>query len=199
MMMKQYITLMVPLFFLAACQQAEQQQIPKRTQVHDLCDDDRDGVVNTRDICADSPSDGLIDNQGCASWGLKTSSEDFVFSFEFDKAVIQNDDVMLLQQIADSFKEHPDASIVIVGDTSSEGTEQYNHKLGQRRADAVMSGLKEYGVDESTVVEYVYSDEPVTGVMKKRERRTIVRIVYVARTHDAKWDIYTIENQRDEK
>jgi hypothetical protein len=35
--------------------------------------------------------------------------------------------------------------------------------------------------------------------MKKRERRTIVRVVHNVEKYQPKWDIYTVESQRNEK
>jgi OOP family OmpA-OmpF porin len=193
------IAIVLLLFSLVACQTAEQELMPKRLQVQDLRDDDGDGVGNARDICADSPADSLIDNQGCAQWIIKEKFEDFLFEFDYNKDVIRQNDVALFVKIINLLDAHPGASVFVVGDTSNEGGDDYNRALGLRRADQVIENLKQYGVDESTIIEFVYSDERLTGIMKKRRRRTIVRIVYFVKEHKPKWDIYTVENQRNEK
>ncbi|MFT6310799.1 MAG: outer membrane protein OmpA-like peptidoglycan-associated protein [Porticoccus sp.] len=193
------IAVVVSIFSLTACQTAEQLPIPERVQVQDLRDDDGDGVANARDICADSPVDSLIDNKGCAHWGVEEQREDFVFEFDYDKEVIRQNDLALFPQIISVLEAYPDASILIVGDTSNEGTDDYNQALGLRRADVVMDKLKQYGVDESTIIEFVYSDKSLINIIKKRKRRTIVRVVYYVKEYEPKWDIYTVENQRNEK
>lgn len=194
-----YIAVLVVSFGLAACQTAEQLPMPEKVQVQDLRDEDGDGVANARDICAGSPVDSLIDNKGCAQWGVEEKREDFVFEFDFDKDVIHQNDLALFPKIIDVLAAHTDASILIVGDTSSEGADDHNYALGQRRADVVVEKLKNYGVDEGTIIEYVYNDESLVNILKKRKRRTIVRVVYYVRDYEPKWDIYTVENQRNEK
>jgi OOP family OmpA-OmpF porin len=193
------ITVVVSMLGLTACQSAVQQPIPERIQVQDLRDDDADGVANARDICADSPIRSLIDNQGCAQWAVEEKREDFVFEFDFDKSVIHPNDLALFPEIIGLLSEHTDASILIVGDTSDEGTDDYNEALGLRRADVVVENLRQYGIKDSTIIEFVYNDQLLTRLMKKRKRRTIVRVVYYVKVPKPKWDIYTVENQRNEK
>jgi OOP family OmpA-OmpF porin len=193
------IAILTASFGLAACQTAEQLPMPERVQVQDLRDEDGDGVANARDICAGSPVASLIDTKGCAQWVVEEKREDFVFDFDFDKDVIHQNDLGLFPKIINLLEAHADASILIVGDTSDEGTDDYNQALGLRRADAVVKNLKQYGVDESTIIEFVYNDKLLTSIMKKRKRRTIVRVVYYVKEYEPKWDIYTVENQRNEK
>jgi OOP family OmpA-OmpF porin len=193
------IVLLVLIFGLAGCQTAEQLPVPARVQVQDLRDDDGDGVANARDICADSPVDSLIDNNGCAQWGVEQRHEDFLFEFDFDKDAIRQSDLVLFPKIVSVIEAHPDASISIVGDTSNEGTDDYNQALGLRRADAVMDTLKQYGIDESRIVEFLYNDESLVEIMQKRKRRTIARLVYHVKRYEPKWNIYTVENKRNEK
>jgi OOP family OmpA-OmpF porin len=193
------IVLLVLIFGLAGCQTAEQLPVPARVQVQDLRDDDGDGVANARDICADSPVDSLIDNNGCAQWGVEQRHEDFLFEFDFDKDAIRQSDLVLFPEIVSVIEAHPDASISIVGDTSNEGTDDYNQALGLRRADAVMDTLKQYGIDESRIVEFLYNDESLVEIMQKRKRRTIARLVYHVKRYEPKWNIYTVENKRNEK
>ena len=184
---------------LMACQAAEQQPMPERVQVQDLRDDDGDGVANARDICAASPVDSIIDNNGCAQWDTEEKNQDFVFEFDYDNDAINENDLVLFPQIISVLEAHSNTSILIVGDTSSEGADSYNQALALRRADMVIEKLKQYGVDESTIGEFVYNDELLTNIMKKRERRTIVRIVYYVKQYEPKWNIYTVESQRNEK
>jgi outer membrane protein OmpA-like peptidoglycan-associated protein len=194
-----FLVIALSVVSLAACQIAEQQPMPKRVQVQDLRDDDGDGVANTRDICAATPVNSIIDNKGCAQWNSQQKQQDFIFEFDYDKAEIKPGNLALFPKIINLVNANPKASILIIGDTSSEGSDSYNRALGLRRADIVLEQLKQYGVDESTIVEFIYNDELLANVMKKRERRTIVRVVHNVEKYQPKWDIYTVESQRNEK
>ncbi len=68
--------------------------------------------------------------------------------FEFDKSVIQPQDISILQQIAECFTTGPfkDASMNLVGRADPRGTVKYNDALGMRRANAVGSYLEHLGV-----------------------------------------------------
>ena len=65
-------------------------------------------------------------------------------NFDFDKSKIRKSDVAELEKATAFLKKYPDSKVVLVGHTDSVGTEKYNLKLSQRRADAV----KKYLVDK---------------------------------------------------
>ena len=50
---------------------------------------------------------------------------------------------------AQRLKEKNDLTVVIEGHTDSVGSEEYNRKLGQRRAQVVMNELSSLGIDPS--------------------------------------------------
>ena len=68
-------------------------------------------------------------------------------NFDTNKADIRKADLPELQKAIDFVKKHPDAKISVVGYTDSTGSDAYNQKLSQRRADAV----KKYLVDSGHV------------------------------------------------
>ena len=65
-------------------------------------------------------------------------------NFDFDKSNIRKADVAELEKATAFLKKYPDSKVVLEGHTDSVGTEKYNLKLSQRRADAV----KKYLVDK---------------------------------------------------
>jgi OOP family OmpA-OmpF porin len=70
--------------------------------------------------------------------------------FEFDKATIKPSASAKLNKLAADLRRVPSvSSIVLVGHTDSKGTDAYNLRLGQRRADAVASYLAAKGVSSS--------------------------------------------------
>ena len=68
-------------------------------------------------------------------------------NFDTNKADIRKADEKELQTAIDFVKRYPETKIVVVGHTDSTGSEEYNQKLSERRADAV----KKYLVDSGHV------------------------------------------------
>ena len=65
--------------------------------------------------------------------------------FDFDKWDIRKEAEPTLQNVADVIKKYPNASILIEGYTDSKGSDSYNLRLSQRRADSVKNWLVKKG------------------------------------------------------
>jgi outer membrane protein OmpA-like peptidoglycan-associated protein len=73
-------------------------------------------------------------------------------NFDVDKAVILPGDKAALDKAVDFVKKYPDAEIELDGYTDDSGTEAYNQKLSEKRAEAVKEYLiREAGVDPSRI------------------------------------------------
>ncbi len=72
--------------------------------------------------------------------------------FAFDKATINEGSYDDIKQVADFMKQFPQTTTVVDGYTDSVGSEAYNQKLSQERADAVRNALVDtYGVEANRV------------------------------------------------
>ena len=80
--------------------------------------------------------------------------------FEFDKAELRPEDRELLSRVAGILLTSPDYSVSVNGHTDDVGTEEYNQKLSERRAQAVRDYLVKAGLPLDIV--------SVTGHGKKR-------------------------------
>ena len=69
--------------------------------------------------------------------------------FDFDKSFIREEAFPVLDEIAAWLIENPQHGALIEGYTDYKGTEDYNLKLSQRRADAVLGYLVDKGVDKA--------------------------------------------------
>ena len=68
--------------------------------------------------------------------------------FDFDKAEVKPESKPALDEIAKLLGDNPDLKVLIVGHTDNVGKFDYNIKLSERRAKAVVEALKrDYGVD----------------------------------------------------
>jgi outer membrane protein OmpA-like peptidoglycan-associated protein len=202
MNLKKYRNLIVASLslLLVACSTGELvEQDYTSVQIMDLRDDDKDGVINGRDICAETPLTSQIDGWGCSEWEVEYKSEDYVFNFGFDKNKIMPEHRENLEKILGITSSNHNARVYLVGDTSSEGSDEYNTGLGKRRAYAIIHDLVANGLEKDRIVGYVYNDKALGGLMQKRERRTIVRLVYHIDNPIKKWNVYTAEEERKEQ
>jgi len=80
----------------------------------------------------------------------KTENMRLEITFDFNKAVIKEEYMGEVERAANFLKRYPGVHAVIEGHTDSVGSEQYNLKLSERRADAVRNALiSRYGIAES--------------------------------------------------
>jgi peptidoglycan-associated lipoprotein len=72
--------------------------------------------------------------------------------FDFDRAVIRDDQKPSMRSNASAAQEHEEWRIIVVeGNTDERGTEEYNLALGERRANSVKQYLVNSGIPASRV------------------------------------------------
>lgn len=111
-------------------------------------DNDGDGILDKADKCPLEP--GVKAKEGCPFELVKVTEKAIVISqkvfFELDKATIKEESFELLNQVAGTINAFPRIKkIEIAGHTDHAGSEKYNNKLSQERADSVMKYLVEEG------------------------------------------------------
>ncbi len=113
-------------------------------------------------------------------------------SFDVDSAVIKSTARQTYVKIAGVLKTYPESIIHVVGHTDSDGTDQHNQGLSERRASAVASLLTGEGVPSSRIrTEGRGEREPVasnsTAEGKRRNRRVdiVIKTVVEGREQDA--------------
>jgi peptidoglycan-associated lipoprotein len=82
-----------------------------------------------------------------------------VFYFDYDRAVINPDDLAALEMHATILRDNRDRSVVIEGHCDERGTREYNLALGERRADAIRSFLTSAGVSPRQIETVSYGEE----------------------------------------
>lgn len=172
-------------------------------------DDDRDGVPNDIDQCPGTPYGVPVDSRGCpldtdgdgvpnkidecpgTLPGLKVNSRGCVISqtvdlsgvhFEFNKARLMLDSKTVLGNVAKSLANEPDISIIIAGHTDSVGSDAYNKKLSQERAQSVVDYLVTQGISRSRLRAVGYGEsKPVadnnTDDGRERNRRVELQVI----------------------
>ena len=79
--------------------------------------------------------------------------------FNFDQAIIRDDQIPRLEQNAQYLKDNPSTNVVIEGNCDEQGTNEYNLALGERRAINAKRYLIELGVEEFRIRTITYGEE----------------------------------------
>jgi outer membrane protein OmpA-like peptidoglycan-associated protein len=82
--------------------------------------------------------------------GIKITFDSGIL-FETNSSNLQSVARANIESLAKVLKKYPDTNILIEGDTDNTGTEEYNQKLSERRAQAVADYQKNLGVDGSRI------------------------------------------------
>lgn len=105
-------------------------------------DNDKDGVVNTKDLCPNTPPNKTVDENGCdCNYTLH-------LGFEFDSAELHAADFAILDQIQSVLKNLGYVHANVTGHTDDQGEEAYNQELSQRRAAAVVDYFTSKGLNK---------------------------------------------------
>ena len=72
-------------------------------------------------------------------------------NFDFNKAEVRPEGRDILDRVVKTLKDNPDVKVVVEGHTDSVGSDAYNKKLSERRAEAVKRYLVRQGIDPSRI------------------------------------------------
>lgn len=120
-------------------------------------DSDGDGIPDNMDQCPNTPVSAPVNNKGC--WIIAN------VEFDFNKYNLKTEFIATLEEVAGVMLENPSISVRIDGHTDNIGSEAYNMKLGERRAEAARQFLINRGVpaDRLSTESYGYSRPAATN------------------------------------
>lgn len=102
--------------------------------------------------------------------------------FDFDKWTLKPESTPALKELLKQLQEKPSMKIEIAGHTDNKGSDEYNLRLSQRRADSVIEWLINHSIDPNRLLAKGYgetvpvaSNDTEDGCSKNR--RTEVRII----------------------
>lgn len=199
------IRILIPVFALTALHMTsvmaedeyEYLEAPVANQISDLTDDDKDGVVNARDICPGTPIGALVDNDGCGAAVVEEEERQLRILFANDSYEINPIFSDQIQTMAEFLEKYKSASIQIQGYASKVGNPEYNLELSKKRAHAVENELLSYDVEPKrvTIVGYGESilesegDDETSHALNRRVTATVVGLT--EKVID-EWTIFTI-------
>lgn len=128
-------------------------------------DSDGDGVVDRLDKCPNTEKNVLVDEVGCPiAVNLKVL-------FDFDKATIKEAYTQKLNRFAEVLKTYPAVKTNLSAHTDSVGSDEYNMKLSQQRADAVKKALINLGISTERITSVGYGETRPVATNETAEGR----------------------------
>lgn len=137
-------------------------------------DSDGDGVVDSMDRCPNTPAGIPVDSQGCE---LAHDYKLEGVNFEFDSAKLTPDSIATLDEAVIIMKRNADDKLEIAGHTDSQGAEDYNQGLSERRAQAVADYLIAHGANGSNITVKGYGESHPVADNGSKEGRAANRRV----------------------
>ncbi len=126
-------------------------------------DNDQDGVADLDDDCPNTPGIKGGDHPGCPkknSLIVVTEKEIRItqqIQFEFNRAVIRPGiSYKILDEVVGVLNDNPKISLEVQGHTDNKGSDAYNMKLSQSRADAVRAYLVAHGISADRLLSKGY-------------------------------------------
>lgn len=148
-------------------------------------DSDGDGVLDSVDKCPNTPKGMKVDKDGCPVPIPEKVSITLLVEFDFDKAKVKPQFHDEIARVAAFLQAYPKTTGVLEGHTDSIGSEQYNQRLSERRAESVKKYLVEkFNIDGARLTTVGYGEtKPVatnaTDAGRRRNRRVVANIVTI--------------------
>ncbi|CAK4067852.1 OmpA family protein [Vibrio sp. 16] len=169
---------------------------PVPNQIDDLLDEDKDGVINARDLCPQTPARSEIDNDGCGTYINTSEKIDLHILFANDSDVVQPIFMTQIRELADFLEEYPSTTVELQGYASKVGRPDYNLELSKRRAEAVENLLLDYQLDADrvTIVGFGDTNLSVEGDDEQahaQNRKVVASVIGHKGQVKEEWTIFT--------
>ncbi|QWF69864.1 OmpA family protein [Methylomonas paludis] len=120
-------------------------------------DSDADGVNDCLDKCPNTLKGSKVDFNGCPVRLILKGQ-----NFKHDSAELTPESKLILDEVAASLNSYPEKNeIEVQGHTSSEGSDAYNLKLSQKRANSVVAYLKSKAVTNKLTAKGFGESQPI--------------------------------------
>ncbi len=194
--MKKPSTLALPalmsLLILGGCAIEPGAGFEPQPQSRALSDIDHDGVIDARDKCETTPTGASISNSGCETTTASSRKVNRVIMFGYDQDTLPDGERAELIALMRKLGDKQGAELVLIGDTSPEGSESYNHALAQRRSEYLKAMALEAGLSASQLKEEVYFERnQIPNELQGRDHRLIAVARWQEAGVDMDWTIFT--------
>lgn len=122
-------------------------------------DSDNDGVLDSKDNCANTPATDKVNEVGCTVFTEEQDTVELLINFDNNKAVVKEKYQPIMLKVAKFMEAYPDLSLTIKGHSSAKGSAAYNQTLSAKRAQAVVDVLiNDFAVDASRLSSIGYGE-----------------------------------------
>ncbi len=126
------------------------------------------GYLNHKEELSVKPSNESIDH--VLQFALPTISAPVVIDnvfYDFDKATLRDESIVALDKLVTMLNDNPNITIELSAHTDFRGSDAYNKRLSQRRAESCVNYLIEHGIDKERLTPVGYGEESPKKVRKK--------------------------------
>lgn len=117
-----------------------------------LLDSDMDGIADIYDECPNTQLTDKTDKHGCSVLLEKEVSKNLNIQFSNSSAVVAPQYYPAIEELAVFLRRFPDTTVEIQGHSSAGGSETFNQRLSQARAESVASILvTNYGIKSDRI------------------------------------------------
>ncbi|HEY4188621.1 MAG TPA: OmpA family protein [Polyangia bacterium] len=145
-----------------------------------ICPDrDNDDVPDKVDRCPDVA--GPLDNWGCPAYQKLVVKKDKLelkekLYFAWNQAVLQEVSFPVLDEVVTALNDNKGFRVQVEGHSSSEGDDDHNQTLSEKRAEAVLAYLVAHGIDKQRLVSKGFAssvpiDTNATAAGRENNRR----------------------------
>lgn len=160
-------------------------------------DSDGDGVEDALDKCPGTPKGLKVDSDGCV---ITQTIVLRAINFVFDTADLTEPSKTSIDEVYAVFKSQPNLKLEIGGHTDSKGSDAYNLKLSQRRADTVKAYLVSKGANAANITAKGYGESRPISSNDSPEGRADNRRVEFRLDGGAEYlKVYNEESSRESK
>ena len=99
--------------------------------------------------------------------------------FDFDKATLKPAGEVKVEEVVQTMKQHPEVRATIEGHTDSVGSDAYNQRLSERRANAVRDYMVAHGIAAARITTRGYGESKPIASNKTAEGRSQNRRVEI--------------------
>ena len=99
--------------------------------------------------------------------------------FDYDSDVIKSESLKTLQQVRDWLNEHPGKAVVFEGHTDSDGSDDYNQSLSDRRAKSVVGWMTGNGIEAVRLKSQGYGESRPVAANDSAQGKALNRRVEV--------------------
>lgn len=114
---------------------------------------------------------GFGGGQGAGEKYSTDAPSDQIFLFQYDDSSLNPKYVAAVNAQANYLKEHPNARVLIAGNTDERGSREYNVALGERRANTVADLMRMDGVNHNQIRVVSYGKERPANLGHDEESR----------------------------